>query len=453
LNPVVVVGAGPAGLAVAQGLVRRDLEVIVLERDARVGGRVRTIDAAGYRLELGPAGILDGAPDTRALLAQLGSHAPEIVAASPSVSRRYLVRDGKPRALPSSPGSLLLGSTLTAGERLAVLREPFVPRRRDPSPESVAEFARRRFGDSLAESLAQPMVLGVFGGDFAALELDSAFPALRDYELEHGSVLRGVIAEARARRRAGEARPKLVSFSGGMEALPRAIAKALGDRVRLGKTVTRLESNERGVSLRLSDGAMLDASEVVLATEPSVAASLLHDLDAPLAAQLRTVPSVPIASVSLAWPRERVAHALDGFGLLCPRREGLSTMGILFMSSIFPSAPQAPAGMVLLRCMVGGANDLHALSQSDEALLEAASREASALLGISGPPAFRHVQRWPSAIAQYPLGHAQRRVDIEVGARKHGVHIAGTSLYGVGVNDVLRDAARVVERIVSKQRR
>ncbi len=454
MAPVVVVGAGPSGLAIALRLVDHGVDVVVVERADRVGGRVYTARDRAFSIEHGPAGILDGAPDTRALLGALGSHAPTVVPSASTVSRRYLVTGGKPRALPSGPLGLLFGSALSLRERLSLLREPFVPRRSDPAPETVAAFTRRRFGDALATRLAQPMVLGVFGGDYAALELDSAFPFLRDYEHEHGSVLRGVVAEARSRRRRGEARARLISFEGGMGALPAAMAAKLGDRVRLSREVVSVDALADdpvtgNLTVQLRDGIRLACRHLVLATEPDAAASLTKTVDATLSDQLSAIPSTPIASVHLAWPRAAIAHPLDGFGVLSPRQEGLRTMGVLFMSSIFPTASAAPAGTVLLRVMVGGANDPQALDLDDETLLSATQREVSTLLRISGAPTFRHLVRWPRAIAQYPLGHAHLRVDLESRARARHITVAGTALHGVGVNDVIRDATRVVERLLA----
>ena len=51
--PVVVVGAGLAGLACAQRLVGRGLEVVVLEASDAVGGRVRTDVVDGHRCDRG----------------------------------------------------------------------------------------------------------------------------------------------------------------------------------------------------------------------------------------------------------------------------------------------------------------------------------------------------------------------------------------------------------------
>src|SRR5438477_401484 len=51
---VVVVGAGIAGLATAWYLQQRGIDVVVLEADDRVGGKVRSRDFGGLLLDVGP---------------------------------------------------------------------------------------------------------------------------------------------------------------------------------------------------------------------------------------------------------------------------------------------------------------------------------------------------------------------------------------------------------------
>ena len=53
MSPIVVVGAGLAGLACAQRLTAAGLEVVVLETSDAVGGRVRTDDIDGFRCDRG----------------------------------------------------------------------------------------------------------------------------------------------------------------------------------------------------------------------------------------------------------------------------------------------------------------------------------------------------------------------------------------------------------------
>ena len=55
---IVIIGAGPGGLAAAMLLAHAGLRVTVLERQAQVGGRTTTLAAKGFRFDLGPTFFL-----------------------------------------------------------------------------------------------------------------------------------------------------------------------------------------------------------------------------------------------------------------------------------------------------------------------------------------------------------------------------------------------------------
>lgn len=55
---VLIIGAGPGGLATAMLLAKAGLEVTVIEKEPRVGGRTSPIEGDGYRFDLGPTFFL-----------------------------------------------------------------------------------------------------------------------------------------------------------------------------------------------------------------------------------------------------------------------------------------------------------------------------------------------------------------------------------------------------------
>jgi len=65
--PVIVVGAGLAGLSAAQSLIEAGVEVRVLEASTTVGGRVQTDEINGYRFDRGFQLINARYPEVEAL--------------------------------------------------------------------------------------------------------------------------------------------------------------------------------------------------------------------------------------------------------------------------------------------------------------------------------------------------------------------------------------------------
>jgi len=444
----VIVGGGVAGLTAALELRARGHEVIVLERERVAGGKVGTERSGDWLVERGPVAVQDNAPTTNELLKQL---ALDPLAADDASKRRFLLLHGKLREVPESPPKLLVSRTLSFAEKWRLLREPKAPPP-DGSDETIHDFAARRLGESIAQRFVEPMVTGIFAGDYTRLSLRSVFPRLAELEREHGSLLRGLMAMEKRRKAEGRPRatPRLHTLPGGLGALPAALCRALGDAVKVGVEVgaiTRFPRTSGDGWTVSTSGGPLECERLILAVPPDEAGRLVAPVDAAMAEAFDAIPQVGVAAVSLGYPRAAVKHALDGFGYLAPRIEQQRVLGTLFMTSIFPSLEQAPAGHVVLRCMIGGAHDPEALKLDDAALVAVAAEGLRATVGATGAPAFSHVMRWPRAIPQYTVGHAGRVATVEERGARLGLHATGASLRGVGVNDVVREAKALVARV------
>ena len=178
----VILGAGPAGLAVAHAMLRAGAKVKVLEPAARVGGSIRTHLDEGWIVETGPNTLqLEGAED-EALMAAYGLG--EVMqSADMRAARRYIFARGELHGLGPSPLTLLTSKLLTWSGKLRLLSEPFRAKG-GHSGETVVEFATRRFGAEAAAMLMDPIVSGVHAGDPARLVMASCFP--RIHALEQG---------------------------------------------------------------------------------------------------------------------------------------------------------------------------------------------------------------------------------------------------------------------------
>ncbi|HYB53289.1 MAG TPA: protoporphyrinogen oxidase, partial [Thermoanaerobaculia bacterium] len=243
LGATIVVGGGLSGLVRAHVLARRSEEVYVLEASGRAGGVVRTEKADGYLLELGPNTVRP-TPEIWGLVEELGL-AGSALLADPRLPR-FVELEGKLHRLAPGPQTLLLTRLLSPLGKLRLLAEPFVRSGTEPR-ESVRAFFARRLGWQVADRLVAPFVSGIWAGDADRLSAASVFPVLKRWEIEHGSLLRGALS--RRPRHEGSSRPVprgLLSFSEGLETLPRALADRLGPRLRTESPVRTLKPDGKG---------------------------------------------------------------------------------------------------------------------------------------------------------------------------------------------------------------
>ena len=114
---VVIVGAGPCGLALAFRLHPHGIRATVLEASPRPGGNVGTLNLDGFRVEVGPNGFLDGKPGTLQLCRDLGLGDRLIPASEGSRTNRFVYHAGCIHKLPGSPRDLLTTAAALPGRQ------------------------------------------------------------------------------------------------------------------------------------------------------------------------------------------------------------------------------------------------------------------------------------------------------------------------------------------------
>ena len=428
-----VVGAGISGLTTAFHLTRGGQRVAVLEASPRVGGSLETRTDGPWRFELGPNTVLESHESVTRLFREAGLDG-EKVTASPTAKRRYLWKGGQLHPLPSGPLGFIRTPLFPASAKLRLLREPWISK--GDAEESIAAFVRRRLGQAFLDYAVGPFVSGVYAGDPERLSVRHAVPKIADLEREHGSLIRGALAK----RDAGP-RGAMISFREGLEQLPRELARQIGD-VRTGVACRRIVRSGEGFRAE-TDSGPVEARRVVLSVPADVAARLLAREG------LAEIPYAPVSLVSTGWRREDVAHPLDGFGFLAPRKEGLRVLGVLFPSEIFPG--RAPASHVVLTAFAGGRTDPEVATWDDDRLMSEVLGELRRTLGVRGEPVVSTVRRWPRAIPQYELGHG-RFLDMarEAESALPGLRIGGNFLRGVSVPDCIRNATALAEELLRR---
>ncbi|MEO8508378.1 MAG: protoporphyrinogen oxidase [Betaproteobacteria bacterium] len=446
----IVIGAGVSGLAVAHSLLRNGRSVVVLEAESVAGGVIATVRRDDTLYERGPNSTLDTSPRISALLRELNIQE-ERVDAADVAAQRFVVRDGKLCALPMSPEALLSTSAFTLGAKMRLLREPFIAPAPAGAEESIAAFVRRRLGREFLDYAIDPFVAGIYAGDPERISVAAAFPRLLALEQKYGSLIKGQILGARARRKSGAVAKNAAhsfSFRHGMQTLTDALARAqtalhcnarVGGIARDGDTFIVSGTRAEG------DFAMR-ARSVVLAAPAPEAGAIVSTLAPEAARALAAIEYAPIAIVASLYRQADVGHPLDGFGFLVPNKERRSILGTLFSSSMF--AARAPAGMVMLTTFIGGRRNPDVLARADADVLATVRTELAALVDARDAPAWQEIVRWPQAIPQYDIGHLDRLRYVDAAeAAIPGLYFCANYRGGVAVGDRIERGDALATRI------
>ncbi len=440
---VVIIGAGLTGLSAALRLRERGAEVTVLESSPQAGGAVRSEVREGFLVEHGPNSMMSGGPDVTDFMDAVGL-SDEIV--RPSAKKRFLVRQGRPVALPSGPAGAVTTSLFSLPGKLRVLAEPFVARGK-AADETLADLVRRRLGPEVLSYAVEPFVAGIYAGDPEKLSARWAFPRLWNLEQTHGSLLRGALRL----RRSGPLQ-QMMSFRHGMGALPVRLAEKLGPALHCGVRVEKIARTPEGWQIAWSrNGETYEArADAVVSTVP---AFVVPDLPWPQEVSssldfLREIIYPPVTVAALGFRRADVGHALDGFGMLVPAAEQRRILGVIFSSSLF--AGRAPRDHVLLTVFVGGARQPRLARLGDDALEQDILSDLRDLLAVRGAPVFRHFIRWPRAIPQYNTGYGAV-LDRMAQAEQSwpGLHLAGNYRGGIAAGQCIQNGLRLAEQLVT----
>ena len=452
MKSVAIIGAGITGLTAAFYLKRKGIPVTVYEASGRVGGVIQSLCKEGYIAEFGPNTILETSPKIGQLVrdARLESRR---LNPDPKAEARYVVRYKRPIAMPSSPPGFFTTKLFTTKAKLAVLREPFIPRRRDGAEESIAQFVVRRFNQEFLDHAIDALVAGIYAGDPYKLSVTHAFPKLKALEDNYGSMIKGQIFGARERKRRGEVakdRAPKFSFDNGLQVLPDTLAEGLGDAVQYNTSVDAVTQTTEGWTLTFKQngkefheehsavlfaGTAFRLADLKLQSQQPVSLSVFSEIRYP-----------PVASVVLGFRREDVVHPCEGFGMLIPKIEGFKILGTIFSSSLFPN--RAPAGHLTLTSYIGGERYPDLASLPAEKLCELTCEDLRVLLGVNGKPTFQHSVFYPRAIPQYNVGYGRyRALMCEIEQKAAGFFLAGHYRDGVSLSDSIVSGVNVVERI------
>lgn len=464
-----MVGGGLSGLVAAYRL-RRELgdsaEITVFESAAALGGKLRTIDLAGRRYDVGAEAFLARRPEMTALVREVGLG--ELLV-HPTGARAKVHAGGSVLGL---PGGTVMGVPASADAVAGVLSEagrqavaaestlapPVLPQHEDVP---LGALLRERFGDELVDRLVDPLLGGVYAGGADGLGLRAVMPALA------AKVDAGAASLTEAASQLMPASPSTApvfgTLLGGLGTLVDKLAELARADVRLGTTVRELSRDADGWHLKFGAAAPahapvdspFDADAVVLAVPAPAARRLLDDVAPEAAAAYGEVELASMAVVALALPPGTElpgdSGVLIGVGERYSGGTPFSAKAFTFSSRKWAHlGTEDPDAPVVLRGSVGRFGDTATLQASDEDLIGVVRADLAELTGITKDPLDAVVTRWGGGLPQYGWGHLDRvdRIERAVAAVP-GLAVAGATLHGVGLPACVATADAAATRITS----
>jgi oxygen-dependent protoporphyrinogen oxidase len=296
---VVIVGGGATGMAAAWQL--RDRDVVLLEQNSVLGGRLKSLPRGDYWLNLG-AHLFPSAgaqSEVRKLFADLGLDTVDVPGSKTAMSLEGTVYTN--RRAETYPFTL----PLSLPERLQLVRAGLIVRMKVRSFLSVS---RKRPGESAADRRAR---VAKFESHRTFRELlgrlpepvDSIFrTASRRVPAEIDALSAAAGISIFAGNWAGKASGSPVNLLGGSGSLGEAILQRMRERVTLGASVSSVEPDDDGVVVHyetVMGQFSLSARHVIVATPAPVAQALVKSLPKEVSESLASVAYEPFVSMAV----------------------------------------------------------------------------------------------------------------------------------------------------------
>lgn len=445
----IIIGAGLTGLSTAFYLRQKGLNIVVLEKENRIGGAIRSHNENGFVFEEGPNTGVVGNPEIAELFEQLGIQ-PEV--ANSDAEKRLILKNNRWHPLPSGAISFLKTSLFSFPDKIKIAFEPF--RKKGTNPyETVASLASRRIGRSFVDYAVNPFISGIYAGDPSKLVTKYALPKLYNLEQKYGSFIGGSYKKSKEIKtdRDRKATRKVFSGKQGFSSLVEKLVEKIGEEniiCSAEKIQVIPNKGQYEVTFRQGGEPMIFTSDKVISTIGAHALhSLLPFIDDNDMLNISNLTYAKVIQVAVGVNKSAINEKYISFGGLIPEKEKQRILGVLFPSFCFDN--RAPEGFATLAIYMGGIRNPEIFNLNDNAIENIVKEDLDRLFQIpTSAIQFIKIFRHPYAIPQYEKSSGKRFETIEkIETQYPGLIIAGNSRNGIGIADRVKQAYDITENM------
>lgn len=448
---IVILGAGISGLATAYWLNKEGYDLKILEANGEPGGSMQSEDEDGFLIDYGPNSGLYTTPLIGQMVEELGLK-DQFIYANDQGNKRYILRNNKLHALPTSPVAFFKTGLFSARAKARLFFEPFIGRSEEGYYQSVSDFVIRRLGREFLDYAINPFVSGVYAGDPDKLSVKSAFPKLYRLEEKYGGLIKGLFKGARERKQNKEVSrqsAKMFSFKKGMQVFPETIADLLKGGINYNCNAEKVIKSNDGYDVHYThfNESKKITTDVVISAIPAYQAGLVFGgNNSQTLNHFNEIYYPPVKVLYLVYKKEAVGRVLDGFGFLIPEKENRNFLGAIWSSTIFSDRSNDDYSVFTL--YLGGARSPEMFDEGNRNLIQNVINEFNEIMDINENPLIIRERMWSKAIPQYNIGHIEHERFFEDFEKKNpGIFLTGNYRGGIGVGDCIKNSKLTSKRI------
>ncbi|TWT02451.1 protoporphyrinogen oxidase [Planomicrobium sp. CPCC 101079] len=457
MKTAVVIGGGITGLSAMHYLQKLkkeqslDLDLVLIEQQAELGGKIRTVKDGEFIMETGADSIVARNESVMPLIQDLDLE-DRIVYNGTGIS--YLYANNELHAIPADTvfgipmnEEALFSSTLISEEgKKAALRDFETLNENYTRNSSIGDFLEEFLGEELVKNQIAPVLSGVYSGNLYELTLASTLPYLVDYKNKYGSIIKG-LGENKQRFQ-GAANKKFISFDEGMSVLIDRLEASLDSAViRKGIGTKRISKQGGRYSIELETGEELVADYIVLATPHAAAQKVLglHELNP----EFDQLLDSSLISIYLGFEIPDAELPADGTGFIVTQESDLQCNACTWTSRKWAHTSQKHNLLVRLFYKSSHPSYAKLKDLSESKLVEVALSDIEKSLKIKAAPSVIQVTNWKSLMPNYHMHHksAISALEEKMAALVPNIKLAGASYYGVGIGACIQNGKNLAEKI------